>query len=166
MTPEQPVGAGGALDRQGANPPLIEKWVDLMDSAIRVPGTNIRVGLDPILGFLLPGVGDSAGALLSLAVFATALREGVPVVILVRMLLNVLIDALVGAFPVLGDVFDVAFRANQRNYELVRRHGRGKEPVSASHYMVVALAVMVILASLVLPLLLLGALAKVLLGRE
>lgn len=137
-------------------PPAIEKWVDFMDSAIRIPGTDIRVGLDPILGFLLPGIGDSAGAVLSLAVFVTALREGVPLPVLMRMLLNVAIDALVGSFPILGDIFDVAFRANQRNYELVKRHGRGGQPAPASHYLIVVLVLAIVLAGLLLPFLFLG----------
>ncbi len=151
-------------DEPGGEPPLIEKWVDLMDNAVRIPGTDIRIGIDPILGFFFPGIGDSAGALLSLGVFVTALREGVPLPVLMRMLLNIAIDALVGAFPLLGDVFDVAFRANQRNYELVKRHGRGNEPAPPSHYAILILVAAIVLAGLLLPVLLAGLLFGKLLG--
>lgn len=144
--------------------PAIERWVDLLDNAIRIPGTDIRIGIDPILGFLFPGVGDSAGAVLSVAVFVTALREGVPLPVLMRMLLNLVIDALVGSFPILGDIFDVAFRANQRNYELVKRHGRGREPAPRSHYLIMIVVVTVVLAGLILPLVLVGALLASLFG--
>ena len=90
----------------------------LLDTAFRVPGTNIRFGLDGILG-LIPGVGDVTGAALSGYVILTAARAGAPNTLLARMLVNVGLDALVGAVPVLGDIFDVAFRANVRNSALL-----------------------------------------------
>lgn len=101
----------------------------LLDTAFRVPGTNIRFGLDGILG-LIPGVGDVAGAALSGYVILTAARAGAPSTLLARMLANVGIDALVGAVPLLGDLFDVAFRANVRNATLLEgwlaRTGQGE----------------------------------------
>lgn len=90
----------------------------LLDTAFRIPGTNIRFGLDGILG-LVPGVGDVAGAALSGYVILTAARAGAPNTLLARMLANVGLDALVGAVPLLGDLFDVAFRANVRNAALL-----------------------------------------------
>ena len=90
----------------------------LLDTAFRVPGTDIRFGLDGILG-LIPGVGDVAGAALSGYVILTAARAGAPNTLLARMLANVGLDALVGAVPLLGDLFDVAFRANVRNATLL-----------------------------------------------
>lgn len=101
----------------------------LLDTAFRVPGTNIRFGLDGILG-LIPGVGDVAGAALSGYVILTAARAGAPNILLARMLANVGLDALVGAVPLLGDLFDVAFRANVRNAALLDgwlvRSGQGE----------------------------------------
>lgn len=90
----------------------------LLDTAVRIPGTNIRFGLDAVLG-LVPGVGDFAGAALSGYVLLTAARAGAPTTLLARMLANVGLDALVGAVPVLGDLFDVAFKANARNAALL-----------------------------------------------
>ena len=89
----------------------------LMDDAIRVPGTNIGVGLDALIG-LVPGLGDVAGGIISAYVLMNAARAGVPKTVLARMLLNLGTDALVGAVPILGDLFDVGFKANVRNARL------------------------------------------------
>ena len=90
----------------------------LLDEAIRIPGTNIRVGLDALLG-LLPGGGDIAGGVFSGLIILQAARAGAPTPVLGRMLGNVLADVVIGAIPLLGDVFDVAWRANSRNVRLL-----------------------------------------------
>jgi hypothetical protein len=90
----------------------------VLDEAIRIPGTNIRIGLDALLG-LLPGGGDVAGGLFSGLIILQAARTGAPAAILGRMLGNVLVDVIVGAIPLLGDVIDVAWRANTRNVRLL-----------------------------------------------
>lgn len=93
----------------------------LLDDRFRIPGTSIRFGLDGLLG-LVPGIGDGATALVSLYVVLRAWSLGVPPGVLGRMLANVLVDSAVGSIPLLGDVFDVAFKSNRRNLELLRRH--------------------------------------------
>lgn len=90
----------------------------LLDEAIRIPGTNVRVGLDAIIG-LLPGGGDVATGLLSGVIMWQAARAGAPASVLARMLGNVLLDVTVGAIPLLGDLFDVAWRANTKNVRLL-----------------------------------------------
>ncbi|WP_435318291.1 DUF4112 domain-containing protein [Haloarchaeobius sp. TZWSO28] len=97
-----------------------ELVADLLDDAFRVPGTNIRIGLDPLVG-LVPGVGDAASAAVSLYIVAEAYRAGVPKLTLVRMLGNVGVDAGVGAIPVVGDAFDAMWKGNKRNVELLRK---------------------------------------------
>jgi hypothetical protein len=98
------------------------RWLgNLLDNSIRVPGTNFRFGLDTIIG-LVPGIGDLAGGALSLYIIVEAARLGVPRPLLLRMGYNVAVDALVGAVPVLGDLFDAGFKANLRNLALVQRH--------------------------------------------
>jgi len=89
----------------------------LLDDAVRVPGTNVRFGLDPLLG-LLPVSGDVVGAALSLYVVFESARLGVSRGTLLRMLANVAVDFLGGSVPVLGDAFDVVWRANRRNLDL------------------------------------------------
>jgi hypothetical protein len=120
----------------------------MLDSAVRVPGTTITLGLDPILG-LLPGLGDLAGAALSGYIVLTAARLGAPKLVLAKMLLNLGTDTLVGSVPILGDLFDVGFRANIRNSELLDRHlGQPEEARRSSRIAVAAtIAGIVLLAA-------------------
>lgn len=89
-----------------------------LDNAVRIPGTGIRVGIDPLLG-LAPGLGDTVSALLSGWIVVRAAGLGASPATLARMTGNILVDALVGAVPVLGDIFDFGFKANQRNLVLL-----------------------------------------------
>ena len=91
-----------------------------LDAAVGIPGTPIRFGLDALLG-LIPGAGDIAGAALSSYVLILASRRGAQPALLWRMLGNIAIDALFGAVPVLGDLFDVGYKANLKNVELLER---------------------------------------------
>lgn len=137
-------------------PPWTRELVRLLDSALRVPGTDFRVGLDALIGLFFPGGGDALGAVPALLLLGLALRHGVPPVIVLRMLLNIAIDALLGAVPLLGDLFDAAYRANEKNLALLEEHGgTGRRP-GVSDYLVVggAMALVVVLA--LLPLLLVG----------
>jgi len=93
----------------------------LLDSAVSVPGTGVRFGLDAAIG-LLPGVGDLVATGLSLYLIAEARRLGISKWALLRMLGNVGIDLLLGSVPVAGDVFDVFWRANRRNMAILDRH--------------------------------------------
>jgi len=92
-----------------------------MDSAIRVPGTGIRLGLDSIVG-LVPGAGDLVSSLMSGYIVLASARMGVPPAVVTRMILNLGVDTLVGTVPLLGDLFDVGFKANIRNAALLDRH--------------------------------------------
>ncbi len=103
-------------------PQWVEQWVKLSESVWVVPGTNRRFGLDAVLGFLLPGLGDWLSAIASLAMIGEAARRQVPVRVLIRMLLNVMLDTAFGSIPLLGDVFDFFFRSNTKNLVLLRRH--------------------------------------------
>ena len=92
-----------------------------LDSAIRIPGTSITLGLDAIVG-LVPGAGDLASAVLSGYIVLASARMGVPPAVVARMILNLGVDTLVGSVPLLGDLFDVGFRANIRNAALLDQH--------------------------------------------
>jgi len=93
----------------------------LLDEAFRVPGTQIRFGIDGIIG-LVPGLGDVLAGLLSLVIPVAAWVRGVPYVTLVRMAANLGIGVLVGTIPIFGDIFDIAWKPNRRNYRLLQRH--------------------------------------------
>jgi Domain of unknown function (DUF4112) len=112
------MASSGGVTRSPASSDRLRDLARLLDEAIRIPGTNIRVGLDALLG-LLPGGGDVAGGLLSGLIMLQAARAGAPASILARMLGNVLVDVVIGAVPLLGDLFDVAWRANTRNVRLL-----------------------------------------------
>lgn len=92
----------------------------VLDNSIPLPGTSRRFGLDAVIG-LVPGFGDAAGSLMSAYIVVQAARLGAPAPSLVRMLLNVGIEALVGAIPFAGDLFDAWFKANARNVSLLRK---------------------------------------------
>lgn len=127
----------------------LQRLARLWDSAIRIPGTRVRVGLDPLVG-LVPGLGDAAGALVAAYIVLEAVRFDVPGATLLRMLANVAIDALVGTVPVLGDIFDVAWRANLKNVALIEHHladPHGARRASRV-WIVVVIAVLVLLALL------------------
>lgn len=93
----------------------------LLDEQFRVPGTTYRVGLDGLLG-LIPGVGDVAGTLLSAYILYEAIRLGAPRTVLLRMIANIGIDTVGGAIPVVGDIFDMAWKANKKNAALLHAY--------------------------------------------
>lgn len=99
----------------------LEKLGQLLDNAFAIPGTRFRIGLDSILGFI-PGIGDVTGAALSAYLIAGAARLGAPVRTLLRMVGNVGIETVVGAIPIVGDLFDIAWKANLKNLALLRAH--------------------------------------------
>jgi hypothetical protein len=93
----------------------------LLDTAFFIPGTNIRFGIDAMIG-LVPGIGDAITTAMSLYIVHEARQLGAPRHLIARMLANVALDGLVGAVPLLGDAFDVMWRANRRNMALLRKH--------------------------------------------
>lgn len=92
----------------------------LLDDAVTIPGLGIRIGLDSIVG-LLPVSGDVAAGICSLYIVVEAVRCGVPRTVVARMLFNVAVDTVVGSVPVVGDLFDVFWKANRRNVDLFER---------------------------------------------
>jgi hypothetical protein len=122
---ESPNSTAHARDRWGSGGRLLGDerlhWIEvLLDEAFVVPGTNIRFGLDGIIG-LVPGLGDVLAGVLSLIIPLAAWVRGVPYITLIRMLTNVSIGLLIGTIPILGDAFDVFWKANRRNYALLTR---------------------------------------------
>lgn len=99
----------------------LRRLARLMDSVIEIPGLNLRLGVDSLLG-LVPGIGDLASTLVSLYILQAAARHDVPRVTMARMGFNVLLDTTLGSIPLLGDIFDVYWKSNLRNVELLERH--------------------------------------------
>jgi hypothetical protein len=132
----------------------LRRWAVLLDSIFRVPGTNIRFGLDAIVG-LIPGIGDISTPVFAALLLLQAVRMRLPLVVQARMVLNAAIDMLVGLVPILGDLVDVGWKANLRNLALLERHARpGVAPSRADYYFVgVCLALLALIA--VMPVMLL-----------
>jgi hypothetical protein len=110
-------GAAGrreALDR-------LDNMARLLDTAIAVPGTRIRFGADSVIG-LVPGIGDLITTAMSAYIVYEAQRLGAPKHLVARMVGNIAVDGLIGAVPLVGDLFDLAWRANRRNVKLLRDH--------------------------------------------
>jgi hypothetical protein len=93
----------------------------LLDNVFTVPGTGIRFGLDPLIG-MVPGLGDAIGAIFSAYLILQASRMGAPRSVITRMIANVGIDTVIGWVPLLGDLFDVGWKANTKNVALLERH--------------------------------------------
>ena len=128
---------------------VLVRW---LDDLIRIPGTKFGIGLDPIVGALLPGVGDAVTGAAALTVMVTALRRGVPSVVIARMFLNVAIDVIGGLVPVAGDAFDFVWRANYRNLQLLERHQNELEPQTRrSDYLWVGGAAALVAVSVITP---------------
>lgn len=148
-TPPQAETQGGERGPSGSRG--LATWVRLLDDAIRIPGTEMRIGLDPIIGLLFPGVGDWLTGTSGVAVLIQALRAGVPTIVLGRMVLNLAIDTLLGMVPVLGDVFDAFFKAHRRNLNLVESHGRSGKPAALVDYVLVAGAAIICVVGALTP---------------
>ena len=99
----------------------LRRVAQLYDAGLRIPLTNIRIGLDPLIG-LIPGLGDLIGAGVALWIVLEAADLGASGFVLLRMILNVAIDTIGGALPVAGDVFDALWKANIKNVQLLERH--------------------------------------------
>jgi len=122
----------------------------VLDDCFRLPGTSIRFGLDGIIG-LIPGLGDILAGLASCIIIVAAWFRGVPYVALVRMVVNVGVDVLVGAIPIAGDAFDIAWKANRRNYALMTRHLRQPRKHTWKDYVFLICMAAVLLAIFILP---------------
>ena len=101
------------------------KWVErvsyLMDEQFRLPGTNFRFGIDPIINFI-PIAGDLGGFAVSTILLLTMAKHGVSRKVLLMMTLNIILDSTIGAIPILGNIFDFAYKSNSRNIKLLKEH--------------------------------------------
>ncbi len=97
-----------------------ELLAKILDTTVKIPGTPLYVGLDPLLG-LIPGIGDMLANLIGTVILILAARLQVPQIVIARMSLNLLINGTIGAIPILGDLFSIWFRSHARNAELLRR---------------------------------------------
>jgi len=128
----------------------LENIASLMDRAIKIPGTKIRIGLDPIIG-LIPVVGDLISFGISSILLYAAFMHGASRKVVMKMLMNIALDSSIGMIPVLGNIFDFAFKANSRNYILLSEHWQeGKHKGSGWQYIVIGLLILLVLMGAVM----------------
>jgi hypothetical protein len=127
----------------------------LLDSQFVLPGTTYRFGLDPILG-LIPGIGDLVSPLFTIGILWQGRDLGLPHVVQLRMLFNVAIDTLLGAVPLLGDLFDFAWKANDMNLAMLEKYAYEERPASPGDWLFVVGLIVLLLVLAVVPVLLLG----------
>ena len=150
-----PKGRGGKTLGNAFDDENLDFLSHLLDDFIRIPGTPIRFGLDGIVGFI-PGVGDVLGGLASCIIIVAAWARGIPKITVARMVLNVAIETAVGTVPVLGNFFDIAWRANRRNYALLRGAIYAPAKTTGRSWLFIAGVCLVLAALMVVPMLLLG----------
>jgi hypothetical protein len=152
LTPVPP--SPPARTESAAITPALRALVRLMDDAIAIPGTDIRIGWDAILGLVLPAAGDAMTAVSQVALLVAAMRARAPWIVIARMVMNVAVDALFGSVPVVGDLFDAGFKANRKNLQLLERleHAPPDQPRSrAADYAVLGVAIACVLGLIALP---------------
>ena len=121
-----------------AAPQLFARFLaELLDQRFRIPGTSIRIGLDPIIG-LIPGIGDTLANLAGSAILFIGAKFNLPKIVLLRMALNVALNTLMGAIPFVGDLFSIWFRSNVRNAQLLERYAtQHRQSAAASDWLFV-----------------------------
>jgi hypothetical protein len=134
LPPEKKTGRTPEVD------PILGLVTKIMDTIFRVPGTKFRFGVNPLIGFI-PVIGDQIDAAISTAVLFGSVRHRLPKIVLIRMALNVIINALFQGIPVVGDLFTFFFKANRRNYELLRKHAGTGKPVTRGDWIFVGIIV-------------------------
>jgi len=127
----------------------------LLDSAFRIPGTNLRFGLDAVLG-LIPGLGDMSTPAFSVLILVQGVRMRLPLVVQSRMVLNAALDMLFGLVPVVGDLIDIGWKANLRNLALLERHARPGVPPARSDYIFVAVFIAILALVAIAPIVLMA----------
>ncbi len=132
-----------AIDLHPTHAPRLKRMrqlTRLLDNAIPIPGTKQRIGLDPILG-LIPGGGDTLSAALSGYIIIEAARIGLPRSALTRMVINILIDTVLGSVPLFGDIYDAASKANVRNMQIVESHIKAPQPSAKTDRLFIGLLI-------------------------
>ncbi len=137
-------GAPPVADMRGLLPHFIAKW---LDEWLRIPGTNIKFGLDPLLA-LIPGLGDAASTTAGATILLTAVRHRAPVRLVCRMGGNMVANALLNLIPILGPTTSIWFRSNSRNNKLLQKHLAGEPPGPASPQTKILFAVVLVFVAL------------------
>ena len=138
------------MPRQLASNEHLDYIAALLDDMFRIPGTQIRFGLDALIGWI-PGIGDAAAGIASFLIVFAAWRRGVQLITLVRMIANVLLETALGAIPVAGDIFHVFWKANRRNYKLLIREREQPGANTRRDWIFLAIILFAVIAAVGIP---------------
>ena len=138
------------MPRQLASNEHLDYIAALLDDMFRIPGTQIRFGLDALIGWV-PGIGDALAGMASFLIVFAAWRRGLQAITLVRMIANVLLETTLGAIPVAGDVFHVVWKANRRNYRLLIREREQPGVNARRDWLFLAIILFTALAAVAIP---------------
>src|SRR5579864_6772054 len=138
------------MPRQFATDEHLDYIATLLDDMFRIPGTQIRFGLDALIGWV-PGIGDAVAAFASFLIVFAAWRRHVQAVTLVRMVANVVLETVLGAIPVAGDIFHVFWKSNRRNYRLLIRESEQPDVNARRDWMFLAIILFAAIAAAVIP---------------
>ena len=142
------------LLRQNTSNEHLDYIAALLDDMFRIPGTNIRFGLDALIGWV-PGIGDALTGMASFLIIFASWRRGVAMVTLARMVANVVLETVIGAIPVAGDVFHIVWKANRRNYRLLIREKEQPRVNTRRDWMFLLLILLMVIAGIAIPIALL-----------
>lgn len=136
-------------DEQVVDFKFLEKYANWLDSKFKIPGTKSTIGIDPLIG-MIPVAGDIAGYGFSILLIFYMIKHGASKMLVLKMLGNATLDALIGAIPVLGTIFDFVYKANERNYILLKEyHGENKHQGSTLPFFIGLLICAAVVAGLV-----------------
>ncbi len=138
------------MPRKFATNEQLDYIAALLDDMWRIPGTQIRFGLDALIGWI-PGIGDSMAGIASCFIVFASWRRGAPFVTLARMVANILLEATVGAIPIVGDLFHVAWKANRRNYRLLIREKEHPGADTRRDWMFLAILFFTLIVAIAVP---------------
>src|SRR3981081_4485442 len=139
-----------SLLRQNTSNEHLDYIAALLDDMFRIPGTNIRFGLDALIGWI-PGIGDALTGVASFLIVFASWRGGVAMVTLARMIANVLLETVIGAIPVAGDIFHIVWKANRRNYRLLMREREQPGYHTGRDWMFLVLILVIAIAAVGVP---------------
>jgi Domain of unknown function (DUF4112) len=144
------IKATGPMPLQLSSNEHLDYIAALLDDIFRIPGTQIRFGLDALIGWI-PGIGDALAGIASFLIVFAAWRRGVQAVTLVRMIANVLLETTLGAIPVAGDIFHIFWKANRRNYRLLIREKEQPDSNTGRDWMFLAIILFTAIAAVGIP---------------
>src|SRR5712692_4854502 len=138
------------MPRQLASNEHLDYIAAILDDIFRIPGTEIRFGIDALIGWI-PGIGDAMAGIASFFIVFAAWRRGVQAITLARMITNVLLETTLGAIPVAGDIFHVFWKANRRNYKLLIRENEQPGSNTGRDWMFLAIILFAAIAAAGIP---------------